>query len=164
MNISRIILCIQMCMYLFGHSSGKNTLVAAYKSQERYFQRGVYQLQYIPPNPTGIISFAYDSPEFGKILFYDFAGPNVYHPSHAALLEHSKFALPTLFLLIINLMDSFVELKKYVFIATSNIFKFINLFVYRKINYWISFLKTIAYQKGIHPVPCMVVGSHPDKV
>ena len=98
-------------VFMIGHStSGKSTLVAALQKPKKLFPG--FPPSPVPPYTTGIISFDYDSPEFGKNIFYDFAGHDEYHPSHAALLEHSKFASPPLFLLLIKLMDPFSELKR----------------------------------------------------
>lgn len=97
-------------VFVIGHSSsGKSTLVTALQKPRKI---SIFLPTPVAPNTTGIVSFECDSPEFGKIIFYDFAGHDEYHPSHAALLEHSKFASAPLFLLLINLVDDFNELKR----------------------------------------------------
>ena len=147
-------------VFMVGHSSsGKSTLVAALQKPKKMFPMG-FPPTPVPPNTTGIIAVDYDSPEFGKILFYDFAGHDEYHPSHAALLEHSKFASPPLFLLLINLMDSFSELKRYVLIIYLK-FCFTFIIISRKMNYWFQFIENHCIPRGNSPC-VMVVGSHPD--
>lgn len=101
-------------IFMIGHSaSGKSTLVTALQKPKKKISIGRSSSQVVP-NTAGVVPIDCDSPEFGKVLFYDFAGHYEYHPSHAALLEHSKFASPPLFLLLVNLMDSFEESKRYV--------------------------------------------------
>lgn len=99
-------------IFMIGHSaSGKSTLVKALQQTAYFSLLGRPNVQ-VKPHTAGIIPTEYDSPEFGKILLYDFAGDYEFHPSHAALLEHSKFTSPPLFLLVVNLLDHFEESKR----------------------------------------------------
>ena len=101
-------------IFMIGHSaSGKTTLVTALQKPPKILSIYCSSSPQVAPNTAGIVSIDCESSEFGKVLFYDFAGHHDYHPSHAALLEHSKFASPPLFLLLINLTDSLNELKRY---------------------------------------------------
>lgn len=105
-------------IFMIGHSaSGKTTLVTALQKPKTIMSIYRSSSPQVPPNTAGVVPIDFQSSEFGKVLFYDFAGHHEYHPSHAALLEHSKFASPPLFLLLINLIDPFVELKRYLHIA-----------------------------------------------
>ena len=106
-------LCPVVRVFMIGHSaSGKSTLVMAL--QQSTASRRISM--HVRPHTAGTIEFG--STEFGKVLWYDFSGSFKYHPCHAALLEHSKFASPPLFLLVINLQDSFEEAKRSVLSST----------------------------------------------
>lgn len=93
--------------FVIGHSaSGKSTLVKALQQK----RRGNADVQ---PHTVGVVPVEFHSPEFGRIILYDFAGDYEFHPSHAALLEHSKFTFPPLFILVLNLLDTTEESKRY---------------------------------------------------
>ncbi len=53
----------------------------------------------------GIVPTCFHSPEFGNLMIYDFAGQYDYHPSHAAVMEHSNTSSAPLFLLVVNLAE-----------------------------------------------------------
>ena len=100
-------------IFMIGHSeSGKSTLVKALQRPTKKIYIGRPNM-YVMPHTAGVIPTEFDSPDFGKVLLYDFAGHYEFHPSHAALLEHSKFASPPLFLLVVKLLDVFEESKRY---------------------------------------------------
>lgn len=99
-------------IFVVGHSeSGKSTLVNSlqcpYSCKRKSCPEAV-------PHTAGIIPKEFESPEFGKILLYDFAGHYEFHPSHAAFLEHSNFSSPPLFLLVVNVNEKFDDSKRYV--------------------------------------------------
>lgn len=100
-------------VFVIGHSaSGKSTLVKALQlstPSSPFSRRPNMDVQ---PHTVGVVPIEFDSSEFGKVVLYDFAGDYEFHPSHAALLEHSKFTSPPLFILVFNLMDSIEELKR----------------------------------------------------
>ena len=90
-------------IFAIGHSaSGKSTLANALQ-QSRYSTK---------PHAMEVIELG--SAEFGKVILYDFPGNFEFHPSHAALLKHCKFTSPPLFLLVVNLQNSFEESKRQV--------------------------------------------------
>ncbi len=101
-------------VFMIGHSeSGKSTLVKALQVQRsRRINISITRPIQAIPHTAGVIPVEFDSPEFGKVLLYDFAGHYEFHPSHAALLEHSQFSSPPLFLLVVNLNDVFEEMKR----------------------------------------------------
>lgn len=102
-------------IFMIGHSaSGKSTLVESLQQQSTHFFYIKRQTIQVKPHTAGVIPIKFDSSEFGKVLLYDFAGDYEFHPSHAALLEHSKFTSPPLFILVVNLLDKFEESKRYV--------------------------------------------------
>lgn len=100
--------------FVIGHSaSGKSTLVKALQistPSSPFFRRASVDVQ---PHTVGVIPIEFDSPEYGKVVLYDFAGDYEFHPSHAALLEHSKFTSPPLFIVVFNLLDTLEESKRY---------------------------------------------------
>jgi ankyrin repeat protein len=103
-------LCSIIHAFVIGHSaSGKSTLTEALQHSTPFFKRANIDVK---PHTVGVIPIEFDSPEFGKIVMYDFAGDYEFHPSHAALLEHSKFASPPLFILVLNLLDATEESKR----------------------------------------------------
>lgn len=96
--------------FVIGHSaSGKSTLVEALQHSTPFFKRASIEVK---PHTVGVIPIEFDSPEFGKVVLYDFAGDYEFHPGHAALLEHSKFTSPPLFILVFNLLDAIEESKR----------------------------------------------------
>lgn len=100
-------------IFMIGHSaSGKSTLVKALQQNVAFFTIG--RAVHVSPHTAGVIPIRFDSPEFGKVLLYDFAGDYEFHPSHAALLEHSRFTSPPLFLLVVNLLDKLEDSKRFV--------------------------------------------------
>ena len=102
-------------IFMIGHSaSGKSTLAKALQqhNSSTFFSIGRCNMQ-VKPHTVGVIPIELNNPEFGNILLYDFAGDYEFHPSHAALLENSIFSSPPLFILVLNLLSSFEELKRY---------------------------------------------------
>lgn len=96
--------------FVIGHSaSGKSTLVKALQLSTPFFKRANMDVE---PHTVGVIPIEFDSPDFGKVVLYDFAGDYEFHPCHAAFLEHSKFISPPLFILVLNLLDTIEESKR----------------------------------------------------
>lgn len=103
-------------VFMIGHSeSGKSTLAKSLQQSTNLFTFGGRNMQ-AEAHTVGVIPIEFDSSEFGKVLLYDFAGDYEFHPSHAALLEHSKFTSPPLFILVVNLWDGFEKSKRSVII------------------------------------------------
>ena len=105
-------------IFMIGHSaSGKSTLAKALQHHSSTFFNIGRTNVHVKPHTVGVIPIEFDSHEFGNVLLYDFAGDYEFHPSHAALLEHSKFTSPPLFVLVVNLLNSYEELKRYVYLV-----------------------------------------------
>ena len=101
-------------VFMIGHAaSGKSTLVKALQQVSTIFTIGRDRAcMHVKPHTVGVVPIELNSPEFGQVILYDFAGDYEFHPSHAALLEHSKFTSPPLFILVLNLLNTLEESKK----------------------------------------------------
>ena len=79
-------------LFVVGHpEAGKSTLIETMKT-EGYFDYFKYLLSIasssVPPHTAGIVPSVHDSDQYGRILFYDFAGDPEYYSSHSAILEN----------------------------------------------------------------------------
>ena len=105
-------------LLVIGHeTSGKSTIVQALQTSVSVSARllrilGPCLVEGVTPHTAGIVPISFTSPEFGKVLVFDFAGQYDYHPSHAAVLEHSKTSSAPLFLLVVNLLDLYDIAKR----------------------------------------------------
>ena len=96
---------------VIGHEgSGKSTIVKALQTPLKlssYFTKifGACLVEGDGCYTKGIVPIRFDSPEFGNLMIFDFAGQYDYHPSHAAVLEHSNTSSAPLFLLVVNLTE-----------------------------------------------------------
>lgn len=106
-------------LLVIGHeNSGKSTIVQALQipvSGSGSFLRSIFGpclVKGVESRTAGIVPISFTSPEFGKVMLFDFAGQNDYHSSHAAVLEHSYTSSSPLFLLVVNLLDSFDIAKR----------------------------------------------------
>ena len=93
---------------------------------------------------AGIVPCRFTSKKFGNVIFYDFAGQQEYHASHAALLQNSISSSAPLFIIVVDLRDSEEDIKK-------------------KLVYWISFLANQCTSVTTKP-HVIIVGSHKDVV
>lgn len=97
---------------VIGHEgAGKSTIVKALKTPVRTtdFLSRLFRSDVIAGDSQertqGIVPTCFHSPEFGNLMIYDFAGQYDYHPSHAAVMEHSNTSSAPLFLLVVNLAE-----------------------------------------------------------
>ena len=79
-------------LFVVGHpEAGKSTLIETMKT-EGYFEYFKYLLSIasssVLPHTAGIVPSVHDSYQYGRILFYDFAGDPEYYSSHSAILEN----------------------------------------------------------------------------
>lgn len=102
---------------VIGHSgAGKSTLVQALQTPISTYLGGLIVrartvADDIPPT-AGIIPMEFNSPDFGRVLLYDFAGHPEYHASHGALLEHFNTNTAPLFLLVVDLNERMADVKR----------------------------------------------------
>ena len=123
--------------------AGKSSLVEALKREGFLDSLKRVSESSVPPHTAGIVPSIHTSKHYGRVLFYDFAGDAEYYSSHAAILENlaSSRKGDTIFILVIDMREEMVEIKK--------IF-----------HYWLSFIQHQQFH-GQKP-RLIVVGSHLD--
>ena len=93
---------------------------------------------------AGIAPCQFTSRKYGHVTFYDFAGQQEYHASHAAMLQNFISSSAPLFIIVVNLCDSEEDIKQ-------------------MLVYWISFLANQCTSVTTKP-HVIIVGSHSDVV
>ena len=97
----------------------------------------------VPPHTAGIIPSFYESKDFGRVLFFDFAGDPEYYSSHASILENLACSMAGG-----NIVAIVVDLS----VSEASIAD--------TFHYWFSFMQ---YQKfAADSIRLVVVGSHSD--
>ena len=104
-------------VFMVGHSeAGKSTLAQALQMPVTSSMGGLIAQASTVANDlsrtAGIIPMEFNSPDFGRVLLYDFAGYPEYHASHGALLEHFNTSTAPLFLLVVDLNKSMDDVKR----------------------------------------------------
>ena len=104
-------------MAVIGHSgAGKSTLIQALQTQISTYLGGLIVWARTVaddiPRTAGIIPIEFNSPDFGRVLLYDFAGHPEYHASHGAFLEHFNTNTAPLFLLVVDLNESMADITR----------------------------------------------------
>ena len=104
-------------MPIIGHSeTGKSTLVQALQTPISTYLGGlIVRARTVAddiPRTAGIIPIEFNSPDFGRVLLYDFAGHPEYHASHGAFLEHFNTNTAPLFLLVVDLSEIMSDVKR----------------------------------------------------
>ena len=126
-------------------SAGKTTLIKSLKSNLEMTLTATVDDEHKPT--AGVVRYEIESKEFGKVIFYDFAGQPEYESSHSALLQHILSSstdtenLPILFFLVVD-------------VTASNMIK--------HLHYWLSFIQSCPLTTTQAHV--VVVGSHVDCV
>ena len=125
-------------------SAGKTTLIKSLKSNLEMILTDIVDVGHKPT--AGVVKYEIESKEFGKVIFYDFAGQPEYESSHSALLQSILSSstntenLPVLFFLVVD-------------VTAQNVIK--------HLHYWLSFIQNCPLPTTSHVV---VVGSHVDCV
>ena len=119
--------------------AGKSTLIEALKNET---QQDPYFNDKVTSHTAGIVPSVHQSEQYGRVLFYDFAGDCEYYSSHAAALERLLTSSHHIFLLVVD----FSEQEETILQA---------------LGYWLTF---ISYNsKDSQPKSqVIVVGSHAD--
>lgn len=104
-------------IFMIGHSeAGKSTLAQALQMPVTTSLGGLITRASTVasdiPRTAGIIPMEFNSPDFGRVLLYDFAGHPEFHASHGALLEHFNTSTAPLFLLVVDLNDNWDDVKR----------------------------------------------------
>ena len=121
--------------------AGKSTLIEALKNEAQF---DPYFSNKVTPHTAGIIPSIHHSKQYGRVLFYDFAGHPEYYSSHAAALEKLLSSSCHVFLLVVD----FSDLEESILYT---------------LRYWLTF---ISYNsKDLHPISqVIIVGSHADVI
>ena len=69
----------------------KSSFIESMK-REGFFQSLGRVSSSVPPHTAGIVPSVHTSKQYGRILFYDFAGDPEYYSSHAAILENLAYS------------------------------------------------------------------------
>ena len=104
-------------IFMIGHSeAGKSTLAQALQMTVTTSLGGLIArantVTNDPGRTAGIIPMEFKSPDFGRVLLYDFAGHPEYHASHGALLEHFNTNTAPLFLLVVDLNEGMTDVVR----------------------------------------------------
>ena len=135
-------------VFVVGNPSvGKSTLIAALQKELSRIVKvftTVKKVSGVDEKTAGIIPYEFESKKYGQVTLYDFAGQKEFYSSHAALLQNSIESSPPVFLIVVNLSESYDEIK-------------------RNVLYWLSFLENqcTSVSKGLKP-HVIVIGSHAD--
>ena len=121
--------------------AGKSSFVASLKREGFFESFSKVSESSVPPHTAGIIPSVHTSKEYGRVLFYDFAGDAEYYSSHAAIFEGLAASRKgdNMFIVVVDLMKDDITIET-------------------TLHYWFSFLQ---YQKFSKPW-LIVVGSHFD--
>ena len=130
-------------VFIVGNTSvGKSTLTAALQNESSNFFTSSKKVSGVEEKTAGIIPYDFDSKKYGKVTLHDFAGHRQYYSSHTVLLKNSIDLSTPIFLLVVNLRESYDDFKK-------------------NVLYWLSFLD-IECQSARQKPFIVIVGSHAD--
>ncbi len=88
-------------MFIIGHGGeGKSTLIAAMQIEKL---RKAGEVTGVSQQTAGIVPKVFESDIYGYVQFFDFAGQEAYHSSHAAVIKSSVVACPPVFILVVGL-------------------------------------------------------------
>ena len=127
---------------------GKSSLIEALKREGLFYSIFARTARLseadVPPHTAGIVPSVYTSSQYGRVVFYDFAGDPEYYSSHAAVLESLVSPGCNLFLTVVDLSE-----EKEVMI--------------QKLGYWLSFISFHSKSSSVRS-EVVVIGSHVDVV
>ena len=98
----------------------------------------------VPPHTAGIVPSVYTSSQYGRVVFYDFAGDPEYYSSHAAVLESLVSPGCNLFFIVVDLSEEKEVMTQ-------------------KLGYWLSFISFHSKSSSVRS-EVVVIGSHVDVV
>jgi GTPase SAR1 family protein len=121
--------------------AGKSSFVEAMKREGFFESFWRVSESSVPPHTAGIVPSIHTSRDYGRILFYDFAGDPEYYSSHAAILENLASSKgDNLFVIVVDLREETHRIR--------NI-----------LNYWLSFVQ---HQNFSNTKNIFIIGSHSD--
>ena len=128
--------------------AGKSSLIEALKQEGLFysiFGRVAWLSEAdVPPHTAGIVPSVFTSRQYGRVVFYDFAGDPEYYSSHAAVLESLVSPGCNIFLTVVDLSEEREVMTQ-------------------KLGYWLSFISYHSKGAGVKS-DVVVVGSHVDVV
>ena len=126
--------------------AGKSSLIEALKQEGLYYWLFGAQLSEadVPPHTADIVPSVYTSSQYGRVVFYDFAGDPEYYSSHAAVLESLMSPGCNLFLAVVDLSEEKEVMTQ-------------------KLGYWLSFISFHSKSSSVRS-EVVVIGSHADVV
>ena len=126
--------------------AGKSSLIEALKREGVYYWFFGAQVSEadVPPHTAGIVPSVYTSSQYGRVVFYDFAGDPEYYSSHAAVLESLVSPGCNLFFTVVDLSEEKEVMTQ-------------------KLGYWLSFISFHSKSSSVRS-EVVVIGSHVDIV
>ena len=128
--------------------AGKSSLIEALKREGlfySFFARAARLSEAdVPPHTAGIVPSIYTSSQYGRVVFYDFAGDPEYYSSHAAVLESLVSPGCNLFFIVVDLSEEKEVMTQ-------------------KLGYWLSFTSFHSKSSSVQS-EVVVIGSHVDVV
>ena len=128
--------------------AGKSSLIEALKREGLFYSIFARTARLseadVPPHTAGIVPSVYTSSQYGRVVFYDFAGDPEYYSSHAAVLENLVSPGCNLFFIVVDLSDEMEVMTQ-------------------KLGYWLSFISFHSKSSSVQS-EVVVIGSHVDVV
>ena len=126
--------------------AGKSSLIEALKREGLFYWFFGARLSEadVPPHTAGIVPSVYTSSQYGRVVFYDFAGDPEYYSSHAAVLESLVSPGCNLFFTVVDLSEEKEVMTQ-------------------KLGYWLSFISFHSKSSSVRS-EVVVIGSHVDVV
>ena len=128
--------------------AGKSSLIEALKREGLFYSIFARTSRLseadVPPHTAGIVPSVYTSSQYGRVVFYDFAGDPEYYSSHAAVLESLVSPGCNLFLAVVDLSEEKEVMTQ-------------------KLGYWLSFISFHSKSSSVSS-EVVVIGSHVDVV
>ena len=128
--------------------AGKSSLIEALKREGLFYSIFARTSRLseadVPPHTAGIVPSVYTSSQYGRVVFYDFAGDPEYYSSHAAVLESLVSPGCNLFFTVVDLSEEKEVMTQ-------------------KLGYWLSFISFHSKSSSVRS-EVVVMGSHVDIV
>ena len=128
--------------------AGKSSLIEALKREGLFYSIFARTARLseadVPPHTAGIVPSVYTSSQYGRVVFYDFAGDPEYYSSHAAVLESLVSPGCNLFFTVVDLSEEKEVMTQ-------------------KLGYWLSFISFHSKSSSVRS-EVVVIGSHVDVV
>ena len=128
--------------------AGKSSLIEALKREGLFYsifgRTSRLSEADVPPHTAGIVPSVYTSSQYGRVVFYDFAGDSEYYSSHAAVLESLVSPGCNLFFTVVDLSEEKEVMTQ-------------------KLGYWLSFISFHCKSSSVRS-EVVVIGSHVDVV